>query len=109
MTKYFLTAEKPCPNCNGRKKINNPLWDRAAEEWDHSSNGYVPTSTEEIMEAWKRVSKFWTDRGYHYPHMLPPEKIDCLLCDATGIITETIEFSEAELKSLMEKLRLCLS
>lgn len=109
MIKYILYKELECPKCKGMGWNPNPKWTQPNIQWDKDSQGRVPTTAYEILQAWKRVETYWFKRTSSTDRAdWPPENINCRNCNATGIIQETFEFTQEELESLIDKLRKCL-
>jgi len=82
--RYLLIKEETCFECKGNRVIEHPAWQQYFDEhWKPFIEKHDRPPTYEEDEAW------WSGMGYHRKE-IPPQEVECHVCDGTGIIYREI-------------------
>lgn len=74
--KFYVKAEKECPNCSGRGYVIHWLW-----QWYHSENS-----------DYDNVDRWFAENGFDE---VPNEEIECPECDGRGSVITEIDLKQA--------------
>jgi RecJ-like exonuclease len=80
---YYVTRERPCPECDGLGIVLNSWWGELFEE--RGDEGVAAMSTGEI-EDW------FAERGFDYP---PDQEVTCFECKGDGIVVDRVPLAHA--------------
>ena len=77
-----LLVRCDCPDCDGLRQVDEPLWAEFACWSDQ--RGHISRETAVMAEA---ESRWWADRGYPGgPNCWPPDRHDCDTCQGLGYV-----------------------